>query len=657
MLGARGLDALGFPQSLVMVGPPQPNLGGSPLALQGSLDTFALPDVLRLLATTAKTGRLRVEGDRGQGSVWLRDGTVMAAAADRAVDDAPAEEVLFELLRFEQGAFAFEADELSPNGETPEDVEILLRDAGSLLTEWGQLEQVVPSLDHKVDLVDSLPKGDVTIEASRWPSIVAVASGRTVREVATSLGLSELGATRAMRDLVDLGVATVGEPSDEPVSAAAELPPEDRARRSPFGSLGSGEQLATALQTRDTGETGWLQSPERAGAGTGTGGSSMPDGLTSGVSGIGRSGTNGSGSPAPGLTPRSGRSGSAGKRTTSGSNRSSGTKRSGTAGRSPGSRRDSTAGAGSSGAGAGGAAGATGSASASGPGESRRSSKSSRDGGEQRRSAPSGGHRDPSGEFRRSTPPAPRDPSGEFRRPTPSAPRDPSGEFRRPTPSAPRDPSGEFRRPSAPRDPSGEFRRPSSTGPGYESRSGKSRPTSPRRSGNPGTPPPVLPDTGPLSMPPVSPTAFDAGPLGPSPLPADTGQIRPVSPSSLPPDLQWAVDDQTGPGVPPAGPLGGRGLGNGMGHGMGNGNGLGNGYPNGNGAPGNGYGNGNGAPAGGVPLDPHKVAPHVAAMSPEARAAVQGTVGNTGGASGGFGPGDDLASRGQLLNFLSSVRP
>jgi hypothetical protein len=634
MLGARGLDALGFPQSLVMVGPPQPNLGGSPLALQGSLDTFALPDVLRLLATTAKTGRLRVEGDRGQGSVWLRDGTVMAAAADRAVDDAPAEEVLFELLRFEQGAFAFEADELSPNGETPEDVEILLRDAGSLLTEWGQLEQVVPSLDHKVDLVDTLPKGDVTIEARRWPSIVAVASGRTVREVATSLGLSELGATRAVRDLVDLGVATVGEPSDEPLPAAAELPPEDRARRSPFGSLGSGEQLATALQARDTGETGWLQSPERAGAGAG--GSSMPDGLTSGVSGIGRSGTNGSGSPAPGLTPRSGRSGSAGKRTTSGSNRSSGTKRSGTAGRSPGSRRDSTAGAGSSGAGAGGAAGATGSASASGPGESRRPSKSSREGGELRRSAPSSGHRDPSGEFRRSNPPAPRDPSGEFRRSTPPAPRDPSGEFRRP---------------SAPRDPSGEFRRPSSTGPGYESRSGKSRPTSPRRSGNPGTPPPVLPDTGPLSMPPVSPTAFDAGPLGPSPLPADTGQIRPVSPSSLPPDLQWAVDDQTGPGVPPAGPLGGRG------NGMGNGNGLGNGYPNGNGAPGNGYGNGNGAPAGGVPLDPHKVAAHVAAMSPEARAAVQGTVGNTGGASGGFGPGDDLASRGQLLNFLSSVRP
>ena len=35
------------------------------VALQGTLDTFALPDVLRLLASTQKVGRLRVIGDGG----------------------------------------------------------------------------------------------------------------------------------------------------------------------------------------------------------------------------------------------------------------------------------------------------------------------------------------------------------------------------------------------------------------------------------------------------------------------------------------------------------------------------------------------------------------------------------------------------------------
>ena len=49
------------------------------VALSGTLDTFALPDVLRLLASTAKSGRLRVSGNRGSGSVWVTDGEVVAS--------------------------------------------------------------------------------------------------------------------------------------------------------------------------------------------------------------------------------------------------------------------------------------------------------------------------------------------------------------------------------------------------------------------------------------------------------------------------------------------------------------------------------------------------------------------------------------------------
>lgn len=182
------------------------------MALQGTLDTFSIPDVLRLLATTAKTGRLRLDGDRGHGSVWLRDGSVVAAHADRALDAAPNEEVVFELLRFDSGSFAFDTDEETDAAGKPEDVDGLLRRAGALLSEWNELEVVVPSLEHRVSLSDDLPSDEVTIDADRWRSVVAVASGRSVSEVARSLGLSELGVSRVVRDLVDLGVADVSEP-------------------------------------------------------------------------------------------------------------------------------------------------------------------------------------------------------------------------------------------------------------------------------------------------------------------------------------------------------------------------------------------------------------------------------------------------------------
>ena len=117
------------------------------MALQGTLDTFSLPDVLRLLATTSKTGRLRIEGDRGRGSVWLTDGGVVDADADRTLDGTPLDEVVFELLRFESGSFAFDGDDTASEAGDPEDVEALLRRADGLLSEWGELEAVVPSLE------------------------------------------------------------------------------------------------------------------------------------------------------------------------------------------------------------------------------------------------------------------------------------------------------------------------------------------------------------------------------------------------------------------------------------------------------------------------------------------------------------------------------
>lgn len=92
--------------------------------------------------------------------------------------------------------------------------------------------------------------------------------------------------------------------------------------------------------------------------------------------------------------------------------------------------------------------------------------------------------------------------------------------------------------------------------------------------------------------------------------------------SALPADLHWAANDTRG--VPPEAPHPFSGL------------------------------NSLGAPR----IGDGDIAPHVTAMSSEARAAVEATVGPAGGTQGGRGsmPGDDLAQRGRLIDFLSSIR-
>ena len=179
------------------------------MALQGTLDTFALPDVLRLLAATKKTGRLRLTGSRGTGGVWVTSGEVAALEATHAPHATEPVDVLFELLRFEDGAFTFDADDTHDAPGQPTDVEPLLEQSEALLAEWRGIEAVVPSLDAWVTLRRSLPLPEITVDQERWTTIVAVGAGATVRRIGDDLCLAELPVSRAIKELAEAGLLEI----------------------------------------------------------------------------------------------------------------------------------------------------------------------------------------------------------------------------------------------------------------------------------------------------------------------------------------------------------------------------------------------------------------------------------------------------------------
>jgi Domain of unknown function (DUF4388) len=577
------------------------------LALQGTLDTFSLPDVLRLLATTAKTGRLRIDGDRGQGSVWLDGGSVVGAAADRAVSGTPTDEVVFELLRFDSGAFAFDAGDKAPQPGRPEDVEDILRRATSLLREWTELEAVVPSPAHHVLLAPDLSADEVTIDADRWRSVVAIASGRTIGELAQELGLTELGVSRVVRDLVDLGVADV-EPPGLPEPGPRTEAPSARPQRIP--APGPVTEPVPAIPsipeplTTEGQRAGWLTAdktgevpsitieppdpgplPPRTGRTPAAAPPPAPGRADSPPVPSARNDTGRTPVSRPadsGRVPRVRSGENAGPPTRAGDSRRSG--RSADAGRPPGRPDD---------------------AAVRPPGRpddavgpQSRLDDATRPMGRADDTGlpevrPDDVVRPPAEQAR---PQGRADSNGVPPRPKGRA--DSNGVPPRPQGRAdsngvpPRPPAERGRQPGAPADRNGA----------------QPRRDVPRR--------PAMPPTSP-------PSPFDNGHLGPSPL-SDTGQIGPVGPGSLPPDLHWAADD-TGSG-PISSPFSGL--------------------------------SSLGPPRPPVGPDSNEIAPHVAAMSPEARAAVQATVGNSGGSAGGsrLAPGDDAAQRGRLISFLSTVR-
>jgi hypothetical protein len=205
------------------------------VALQGTLDTFALPDVLRLLASTKKTGRLRLSGDRGEGSVWVDSGSVVAADSTGSGPDGTAADVVFELLRYGDGSFTFDAGTTAEHAGAPADVEPLLSQAETQLAEWHEIEKVVPSLDAWVTLAEELPGADIRLDTTQWRTIVSIGSGTTVAAIGQALGLPEVAVCRRVKDIVELGLGAVLAPSAEaPVPHEVIEPQHDEYVAEPF---------------------------------------------------------------------------------------------------------------------------------------------------------------------------------------------------------------------------------------------------------------------------------------------------------------------------------------------------------------------------------------------------------------------------------------
>ena len=194
------------------------------MALQGTFDTFALADVLRLLGGTAKSGQLHITGVGPEGDVsgdiWLEGGRLVDI--DTPEPAGSLAEGLFQMLRVDGGTFSFDPDGRSESDLEAADVGDVIGEAQEMLGEWSDVRRSLPSLEHDLELVSTLATESVTLTAAQWAAIVAVASNRSAHAVADRLKLGALGLGRIVRDLRELGVLHV---SMDAADDELDLPP------------------------------------------------------------------------------------------------------------------------------------------------------------------------------------------------------------------------------------------------------------------------------------------------------------------------------------------------------------------------------------------------------------------------------------------------
>ena len=188
------------------------------MALLGTLAEFQVDDILVLLGSTKKTGVLAIESPRRSGRVWVDAGHVVGA--DMA-GHPEAHDVVFELLRLPEGKFSFESGSAPSELMAPQDVAEVLSAARSRLAEWRDIERVVPSLASIVTLdPDAGGEPVLHINAEDWRVVAAIGAGGPVKNVADRLGLAEFDACKAVKAVVDAGLAVVKPVAEDSDTAA-----------------------------------------------------------------------------------------------------------------------------------------------------------------------------------------------------------------------------------------------------------------------------------------------------------------------------------------------------------------------------------------------------------------------------------------------------
>jgi hypothetical protein len=272
------------------------DIGGMSLStLNGTFDSFPLPDVLRLVAASAETGLLHVESDSFTGRVFFVDGEVAYAttrADDHLIDELAkldhitmeerdalerravqledvrasrkavldvffshqVTEVLVRLLSLPDGSFSFDHGVMMAHqvgfriGVTEALDAAVLRGA-----EWERINEVVPSVAARFRMAPMI-EDEVAVTPERWKLLSLLPTAGTAQDLALALKVFEFQAAGRLAELVRAGLI-VETSGDEPGGASpreeimVETVPERRAE--PMSSEEAAELLGSFIALAD----------------------------------------------------------------------------------------------------------------------------------------------------------------------------------------------------------------------------------------------------------------------------------------------------------------------------------------------------------------------------------------------------------------------
>jgi hypothetical protein len=243
------------------------------MSLTGALEAFPLPEVLRLLARSEKSGTLRIDASDLQGRIYLADGSLTYATTRREEDlvddlvgaglidsqdwvlverreknvvevlaeDATEQQltdlvadqvadVIFRLMRRTDGDFEF-SESVGPRYNTgiTVDIDASITEAEKRNTLWSEIEEVIPAITFHLRMVPDLnDRNEVSLPSTTWRVLAALQGEGSIEEVARRLGMTDFAVAQIMAGLTRDGLLEIVDMPPPAAYGYGEDPKESR---------------------------------------------------------------------------------------------------------------------------------------------------------------------------------------------------------------------------------------------------------------------------------------------------------------------------------------------------------------------------------------------------------------------------------------------
>lgn len=169
---------------------------------RGNLAQISLLDILRMLSSGNRTGKLEIHNAGKTGELFLDRGEIVHAVTGTQMGESG----VYSLMGWMEGDFNFKPDVVPPERSIVATTEQLLLEAARQAEQWEDIKDILSSTDAVFNISPSGSTSTVSLRPIEWQVLAQVNGERSVIEIGEILELNEFDVARIIYSLTTAGL-------------------------------------------------------------------------------------------------------------------------------------------------------------------------------------------------------------------------------------------------------------------------------------------------------------------------------------------------------------------------------------------------------------------------------------------------------------------